>query len=271
MKALFSALCVLLIAACSHSVEQPTHLSLHGYNKIGIVPALYNPSLDFDHFFARGPLAGAVKGAAVGAASGLYIGIEATEDNARSGGLIGAALIGILLMPVTVPVGAMAGLVAHTPEAEAQRFDELIDKALEQDAFQLQFARRIADHAVFFPTVQHSPLQNIGPKSRNSSSDYRELYANGFDVIIETSVEEIAFEDGSKKDALRLIILAKARIVDASNNESLITYELSYQSPERTIAAWLPSGGKPLAKAIADGLNALASRVIYKSFGRGPA
>jgi hypothetical protein len=267
MKALFSGLCVLLIAACSHSIEQPTHLSLRGYNQIGIVPALYNPALDFDPFFARGPLAGAAKGAAVGAASGIYIGDKATDGRDA----LGAVLIGILLMPVTVPVGAVTGLVAHTPGAEAQRFDELIDKALEQDAFQLQFAKKIAEHAIFFPTVQHAPLQNIGPKSRNSLSDYRELYANGFDVIIEAGVDEIAFEDGLKKDTLRLVILAKARIVNASNNESLITYELSYQSPERTIAAWLRSSGKPLAKAIADGLNVLASRVIYNSFGRGPA
>ena len=267
MRVAASVCLTVIISACSYQSTRPTQPSLHGYHRIAIVPGLYSPETDFDPFFARGPVSGALKGAAVGAASGLYIGIEATEDNARSGGLIGAAIIGILLMPVTIPVGAVVGLFSHTPEAEAERVDVLIEKALRQDQFQLQFAKRIADHAVFFPTVEHEPILNRGPKSISDTPTYQSLYEDGFDAIIETAVEEIGFEGGSSKGKLRFFIKAKMRIVDARDNKSLMTYELSYHSPKRPFDAWIRSQGRPLAEAIAGGLDDLASRVIYKSFG----
>ena len=259
-----------VIAACAYQGTRPAQLPLHGYQRVGIVPALYNPETDFDPFFARGPVSGAVKGAGVGAAFGMYIGIEATEDHARSGGPVGAALIGILLMPITVPVGAVVGLVAHTPEAEAEQIDVLIEKALQQDQFQLQFAKRIADHAVFFPNVEHEPIVNRGPKSEGVTPKYQTLYEEGFDVVMETAVEEIGFEGGSSKGKLRLFITAKIRIVDAKTNKLLITYDLSHHSPKRPFYAWIRYQGRPLADAIAEGLDDLASRVIYKSFGESP-
>ena len=169
----------------------------------------------------------------------MLIGIEATEDNARSGGLIGAALIGIMLMPVTVPVGAVVGLVSHTPEAEAEWIDILIEKALQQDQFQSQLAKRIADHAVFFPTVEHEPILHRGPRSVHDTPDYQSLYAEGFDVIMKTAVKEIGFVHGSSKEKLKLFIDAKIRMADAMNNKLLITYELSYHSPKRPFDAWI--------------------------------
>ena len=259
-----------IIAACAFQGDRPPQFALHGYKRIGIAPALYNPETDFDPFFARGPVSGAVKGAGVGAAFGMYIGIEATKDNARSGGLIGAAIIRILMMPVTVPVGAVVGLISHTPEAEVEQLDLLIEKALQQDQFQLQFAKRIADHAVYFPIVEHEPILNCGSKSVTDAPNYQSLNEKGFDAIMETAVEEIDFESGSSKGKLRLFINTKVRIFDARTSKLLIADELSYHSPKRLFDAWVLYQGRPLADAIAEGLDNLASRVIYKSFGESP-
>ena len=239
-------------------------LSLHGYHKVGIVPVSYTPEVDFEPYFARGAFAGAVKCGAASAGGGLAIGMEAAGLHPYG------ALIGDMLLSITVPIGVVGGLAVHTPEAQAQRIEKLIDQALEKDAFQLNFARRIADHAVFFPTVHHHLLLDTGPNSKTSVPDYRALEAEGFDVIIEPAVQEIRLEGGEQKDKLALFISAKVRIVDTSDNTSLITYTLPCRSREKTMAAWVHSSGRALAYAIADGLNELAWRVVYKSFGRSP-
>lgn len=249
-----------MIAACSYPAKRPTKPLLHGYHKIGIVPALYVPETDFDPFFARGPMAGAVKGAGVGGIGGIVV--------LGSAASLYGAVVGILLLPVTVPAGAIAGSLAQTPETEAKRIDILIAEALEQDDFQLQFGKRIADHAVFFPSVERNLVLDTGPDSAKSIRDYQELYEDGFDAILEVAIQEIGFEDYSGTDRLRLSISAKVRVVATKDKETLLNYELSYRSAERTLAAWIRSEGKLLANTIAAGIDYLAFKLVYKTLGQ---
>lgn len=250
-----------VVAACSEQFVRPAQVSLHAYQKVGIVPALNKPETEFTPFFARGPVSGAAKGAGIGATGGfLLIPIDPA---------IGT-LVGVILLPVTTSLGALGGLYAQTPEAEAKRIDLLLEEALEEVNFPLQLAKRIAENAVFFPTVEHKVLQNTGSKSVSSDPDYRALSQKGFDVIIEAAIQELGFEADSSKDSLRLFMLANVRVVDTRNNSEIITYQLPYFSPERTLSDWVASQGVALADAIESGLNELASRVVYKSFGRSP-
>jgi len=248
------------LVACTGQFHRPTP-PLVGYEKIGIVPVQFNPRTDLNPFFARGPVEGAVKGGGLGGVGGIA-GLASIDP--------WGALVGVLLLPVTVSAGAIVGVLEHTPKDEAKRIDELIERALLQDQFQLQLAKRIVDHAVYFPAVERDPLLGVGPETFSSTPDYDQFFLNGYDAVIEVGIEEIAFEDVLNKDGLRLAISAKARVVTAKTDDALQAYDLLWRSAPRGLTTWVRQEGRLISQAISAGVDFLASKVVTRSLGPAP-
>lgn len=256
---------LILSMGCVTVPKTPPQSLEERYGNIAIVPARYAPETAFITF-TRSPLTGAVKGAGVGAGSGLWVGLEAAPYEPLAG-----VLVGIILLPVTVPLGAIGGLTAYTPKETAQRIELLLDDAVKKEKMPVQLGKRVVREAVYFPQVQQQLLLNIGPDQPRTDTSYKNLVQTGIDTVLELGMAHIGFEGGSPdREHLRIFMIARSRLIRTKDNSVITEREYRYDSPAQTISNWTLHHGQPLIEAFHAGYSELANRIASKLLEQSP-
>lgn len=245
-----------LLMSCASQPRKPPLDNVERYGTVAIVPAKYQPETQFITF-ARGPVSGGIKGGLEGAGAGFMIGFEATGYNP-----IGAILTGILLSPVTIPLGVAGGVNIHTPEDLALRMEQLLKKAVSDEKMSVRVSEMVAKNAVYMPQVLQKIEFDKGPEKISSAPSYSSLVNENIDTVLEIGMLRAGFKLGNKRDTIRLYMDAQARLINVLNNDIIAQHEFSFESRDKTIAGWRSNGGKALHAAFSNGYRELGERVF---------
>lgn len=260
---------------------------------VAVVPGQFVPESNF-RTFAKSVEEGSAKGVESGAARGALQG---------AGTALKAGPFGILLLPFMTVLGATVGGVAggiegaskSVPAEETQKIEAMIAAAVADLKVQETLAERVAVSGPALTGKQMTLLKGLGPTaqerqpaeynfelmpeeqkpstereepaSKEPRPDYRSLSAQGFDMVIETSVRELGFVGGRGDDpSIAFFMTMQVRAVSPRDGLELYQGTLSHISRPRTTKNWGLNNAALVQREFENAYAGLAERIVEHLF-----
>lgn len=254
---------LLISGGCAGNISVPKAESAN--KKIAIVAVRYPPQTDGISFVG---LHGVAKGAVIGAGTGASIGayalpvlpvpiVFATMTIGAAGGLV----IGTVVGAVTTDYEKEESIKKKEVQTEEETRKILLDLRIQENmAKHMQAAgeKETKYNFVIF--------NDLGPSSPGDKPDYTSLAKQGFNDILEISVNKIGSGHFGAGESAKyyFYITAQARLV---RDARISTPEFKYViGPPRKIRDWLDFGGEALRKEIDQAYGAIAEDIFEYVF-----
>jgi hypothetical protein len=233
-----------------------------------IVPAAFEPQIDYHPTVARGLDVGAAKGTAGGAAAGAIGGIKLALSPGGGG-------IGVLLLPFFVAggvviggtVGGIAGALKSVPEKKARQIEETVDNELVKLDVQGTMAEHVYKEGNDLTDYKFTILKGIGPGSQEETPDYRTLNLEGNNIILEVKVISLGFKGGKGSNPyISVYMKVNARAIDVTSGEEIYSDIWPYVSSEHSLSEWVENNGQLLHDEFEHCYQSLAENIIERIF-----
>jgi hypothetical protein len=228
---------------------------------VGVVIAPYSAERKF-RMPAKGVIGGAGRGLVVGAAMPVVAGAASP--------IPGGTIIGLLLVPITAPVGMVYGTVKAVPAKEVEKAEVAIDQAADRlDAFDTRglFQDEIVRLGSERTGLKFVALPGIGPKDLKEVVAYDQLDIPGIDTVLELRLEEgglwgLYTIDPSSSAFLEI----RVRLIRKQDNEVLLEDTVECKSEERKYTEWAESEGQDFYDDMISCIPLLAEKVVDDVF-----
>lgn len=204
------------------------------------------------------------EGAAGGAAAGAVGGVEiAGEIVSSSGSDPYALLLGLLLLPVLVVVGAAGGAVfgtvtGHSPdtlaEAEANA-QAIIDSA----NLHTQILEKAQDYGLANFDLEFIRIPIVGSESRVESQTYSGLPDESIDAVLEVELVRISLKSTLEMEA-------RSRLVSSRTGDVLNENKHVFKSESRSLNEWTENNAAQVSEEIQWGLTVIAEDIVDEDF-----
>lgn len=268
-----SSFCAILIllSGCAttnpHSFSSPVPEEVKKQIRhVLIIPAKFNPQIDYHPSFAKGRDVGAAKGAASGAMLGAF---EAMHFAITGGGL------GILLLPFFVAggvviggtIGGIDGALESVPEENAKQIEETVDNSLSNLDIQGTMAEHVYIAGNNLTNYKYTILKEIGPRSQEEIPDYLTLNLEGNNIILEVRVISLGFKGGKGSNPyISINMKVNARVIDVTSGEEIYSDIWPYVSREQPLSKWVGNNAKPLHDEFESCYQSIAENIIERIF-----
>jgi len=273
----FSSILILL-SGCAitnpHSFSSPVPEEVRKQIRhVFIVPAKFEPQIDYHPAVAKGRDAGAAKGAAAGAAAGAAIGATWGAGLAVESGW------GILLLPFFIGGGAVIGgttggitagiqgAIGSVPEETAKQAEETVDNALVKMDVQGAMAEHVYVAGNDLTIYKFTIIKKIGPGSPEEMPDYRTLKLKSNCTILEVRVISLGFKGGKGSNPyISIDMKVNARVIDVTSGQEIYSDIWHYVSREHPISEWVENNAQLLHDEFEHCYHSLAENIIEKIF-----
>jgi len=206
-------------------------------------------------------------GISKGEAAAINAPVNAAIGGAAGLAVCGRTVIGLLVWPVCIGVGAVAGaadgnLTVASSSYSAERLDEAEASALaviDTGSLQSRMLERV--EAYGRQNLGNSFGQEVPEtlEAHERSADYAALSAQGFDAVLEVELTSIALSG-------RLEMRARARLVSVEDGTVLEDGAYGFSTPEHGPAHWMANDSRFLAEALERGMESLAADIVDEIF-----
>lgn len=263
-------LILILLSGCAttnpHSFSSPVPEEVRTeIRHVLIVPAKFEPQIDYHPSFAKGRDIGAAKGAASGAAMG-----------ALSGAAIAVGSVyGVLLLPFFVAGGAViggttlgiAGALDSVPEEKVKLTEETVDNALVKLDVQGTMAEQIYRAGSDLTDYEYTIFKRIGPTTQEEIPDYRTLNLKGINIILEVKVISLGFKGGKGSNPyISIDMKVNVRAINVTSGDEIYSDIWYYVSREHTLFEWVENNVQLLNDEFEHCYQSLAQNIIEGIF-----
>jgi hypothetical protein len=253
---LLVSILIAVVAGCA--ITPPEPLLSSGADRVALVPAHFEPQINFNAY-ALGKSAAAGKKAAEGA------GEAGTEAAIRLSPLLvipplyAASVIATSLVGATV--GAGMGAILGLSEEDARTISTAVESAFASLKVQESIAKRLWETASQSAvTLQRAAgVGNLAPRSPTEQPDYSAVLGALFDAVLETSMMEVRFD--ATKDEVAMEMTLRVRSVEPTKT---VLAQFTYSSPRRPVSDWADKGGARILEELEAGYQHLAEQVSQR-------
>ena len=215
--------------------------------KLAIVAANHPPEIKFEGF-SRSKGKGAID----------------TMGKALDGSLQGREL-GIILLPITLPVSAAIG-AAMAPSADTvkhaeEEWSKDFEKWTTMDFLHDQVIAAARDNGASWQPVTPDLRQHI-----LQTADYKALANSGIDTVLELAITRISARGDALDAPLSLQMYAHARLLRTEDNTEIFSADGEYWGDRHTRSEWTADNSKILLHALAEGYQALGKHIYENVF-----
>jgi hypothetical protein len=230
-----------------------------------IVPAKFNPQIDYHPSLAKGRDVGAAKGVASGAALGAVWGTSLAVQS----------VYGVLLFPFFAAGGAVIGgttlgikgALESVPEEKANQIEKTVDNALSNLDVQGTMAELVYIAGNDLTDYRYTILKGVGPGSQEEKPDYRMLNLEGNNIILEVRVISLGFKGGKGSNPdISIDMKVNARAIDVTSGEEIYSDIWPYVSREQPLSEWMENNGLLLHDEFEHCYQSLAENIIERIF-----
>jgi hypothetical protein len=216
-------------------------------SKLGIVDATQAPEIRFEGFSrSKG-------GGAVDTMGKIFVGSFQGRE------------LGILLLPITLPVGAIIG-AALAPSADTvKRAEEELAKNFQNRTIMACLHDQIIV-AAKHNGVRWQPISLDIKHSEGRAIDYKFLSYEGIDTILELAITGISAKGEDLNAPLSLHMQAHARLLATENNTEIVSTDVEYSGERHTRLEWEADNSKMLLHALAEGCEVLGKHIYENVF-----
>lgn len=173
--------------------------------------------------------------------------------------------LGIILLPITLPAGAMIG-AALAPSADTvKRAEEALAKNFQNRTIMDCLHDQIIA-AAKHNGVQWQPISLDLQQSEARSADYKFLSNEGIDTALELAITKISAKGDDLNTPLSLYMQAHARLLHTKNNTELASTDVEYSGERHTRSEWAADNSKMLLHALSEGCEVLGKHIYENVF-----
>jgi hypothetical protein len=232
---------------------------------IAVVPASFTPT---GHFFSypKGRPPGTSNRAAEGAIfMAVMGGAEVAKGNPYS----------LLFLPFFLATGTIVGAVSGdiegglkgVPKEEAANIRANINQALRELEIQKALTERFISVGTRRTPYRFVSLNGLEASTPETKPEYKSFQGQGFDLILEVSVEKVGFNvENGQEPLISFFIISRIRAIQTSDGSEIFTDTFYYESPQRRLSEWTVSGAIKLKEAFEKGYGEIAEPAIEKIF-----
>lgn len=253
---------------CTSIPSLPSENARLSIRRIAIVPAKTIPKANFNTF-AKSRLSGAGKGLLIGLGAVVASPIvgAAYGSIAPGGGTIIGAFLGATVAALYLPISPVVGAIKAVPAGESEKTQRLIQDIL----IKLKAQENLADHMLnasldnisnyWFEIVRY---QDAGQNNIRLNDSLR---LQGFDTLLELSIDEIGFDGGEgRHPTLAFFMNGNYRLVNTENNTEIYAGQLYYKSTAYELEEWAAEDSTLLQSKFDEGYAKLASEILENGF-----
>ena len=234
-----------------------------------IVPAAFEPQIEYHPSFAKSRDVGAAKGIAEGA-------VNAVKDSA-----VAAALetlddpIGVLFLPFFVAgafvvggtVGGIKGALEAVPKEKSKQIEETVNNALAKLDVQGSMAEQVHKAGNNLTGYKYTILQGVGPRSQEETPDYRNLNLEDNNIILEVRVISIGFKGGRGANPyISAYMKVDARVINVTDGEEIYSDIWPHVSGGYLLSEWVANNAEALYDEFDRCYYSLAENIIERTF-----
>ena len=274
-RSLFCALAIfcsilILLSGCAttkpHSFSSPIPEEVRKQIRhVLIVPAKFEPQIDYHPSVAVGRGVGAAQGTIGGGAAGAVMGASVALGS----------VLGVLLLPFFVAGGAViggtagsiAGALRSVPEEKAKQIEETVDNALVTLDVQGIMAEHVYIAGNDLTDYTYTIFKEIGPSSHEEMPDYSTLNLEGNNTILEVRVIGLGFKGGKGSNPyISVYMKVNARAIDVASSEEIYSDIWNYVSRECPLSEWVENNAQLLHGEFKHCYHSLAENIIERMF-----
>ncbi len=171
--------------------------------------------------------------------------------------------LGVLLLPLTLPIGAAVG-AALAPSADTTRHAQ---EALAKDLMHPPTFNCLPDQVVAAGMQAGARWQlvstNLNPRA-GQAPDYRLLADAGVAHVLELGMTRITARGKALDAPLQLQLYAHGRLLDTADNEEILSTDAEYWADWHKQSEWTADHSRMLLAALSEGCRAMG-RHIYEN------
>ena len=231
------------------------------FGSVGVVASPYRAERKF-RVPAKGVVGGAGRGLVVGAALPVVAGAASP--------IPGGSIVGLLLVPITAPVGMVYGAVKAVPAEEVDRAEVAIHKAVDRletiDAGSL-FHNEVVRLGSERTGLKFIVVPGIGLQEAKEVVAYDQLDIPGIDTILELNFEEGGLWGLYTIDPpTSAFIEVRARLIRKTDNKVLLDETVSCFSEQRSFNEWAAHEGQGFYDEMISCIPRLADKIVDDFF-----
>jgi len=233
-----------------------------------IVPAAFEPKIEYHPSLAKGRDVGIAKGIADGA-------VNAVKDSAVVAALGHEDPMGILLYPFIVAgafvvggtVGGIKGALEAVPEEKSKQIEETVNNALVKLDVQGAMAEHVHIAGNNLTGYKYTILKGIGPRSQEETPDYQNLNIEDNNIILEVRVISLGFKGGKGSNPyISIYMEVDARVINVTDGEEIYSNIWPHVSRKHLLSEWVENNAELLNDEFDRCYHSLAENIIERTF-----